>query len=108
MPLMRIPWLYRRLWPIGQRAIGVQEAQVRCDLTHWHTYEIEWGQQGARFRVDGETVLISDQSPGGPLGLVIWKDNQAMTVTPWRLPHQQLVACGDTQWLEIADVIIGT
>ncbi len=108
MPLMRIPWLYRCLWPIGQRAIGVQEAQVVCDLTHWHTYVIEWGVEGARFLVDGESVLVCDQSPRAPLGLVIWKDNQALALTPWSLPRHQLVACDATQWLEIAELRIGT
>jgi len=108
MPFMRIPWLYRHLWPIGQRAIGVHEAQIACDLTEWHTYRIEWGMRGARFSVDGESVLICNQAPRGPLGLVIWKDNQALALTPWHLPHHQLVACDNPQWLEIADLIIGT
>lgn len=108
MPLMRIRSLYRRLWPIGQRAIGVHEALLELAMTAWHTYTLEWGIKMARFLVDGRPVLACDQSPRGPLGLVIWKDNQAMAVAPWRLPRHQLVACSTTQWLEIADLTIGT
>jgi hypothetical protein len=108
MPLMRLRPLYRLLWPIGQRAIGVQEAPLALDMTTWHTYVIEWGVAQARFLVDGQLVLVCNQAPRGPLGLVIWKDNQAMTVTPWRLPRHQLVACDDAQWLEVADLTIGT
>ena len=108
MPLMRMRSLYRRLWPIGQRAIGVHEALLDLEMTAWHIYRIEWGIKTARFLVDGHPVLACDQPPRGPLGLVIWKDNQAMSVAPWRLPRHQLVACSTTQWLEIADLTIGT
>lgn len=108
MPLMRFQPLYRRLWPIGQRAIGVHEALLALDMTAWHTYTIEWGIKAARLLVDGHPVLACDQSPRGPLGLVIWKDNQAMRVAPWHLPRHQLVACATAQWLEVADLAIGT
>lgn len=108
MPLMRLRPFYRWLWPLGQRAIGVHEAQLAVDMTVWHTYQIEWGVKTVHFRVDDRLLLACDQAPRGPLGLVIWKDNQAMTVTPWSLPRHQLVACATTQWLEIADLIIGT
>jgi hypothetical protein len=108
MLLMRIRPFYRWLWPVGQRAIGVCEALLPIDLTQWRRYTIEWGAHDARFLVDDTVVLACDRAPGGPLGLVIWKDNQAMTVTPWRLPHQELVTCADEQWLEVQEVEIGT
>jgi len=106
MPLMRIRPLYRWLWPIGQRAVGVHEALLSLEMTAWHTYTIAWGVESARFLVDDHLVLHADQAPGGPLGLVIWKDNQAMTVTPWSLPRHQLVQCSTEQWLEVAEVTI--
>ncbi|MEZ4864267.1 MAG: hypothetical protein R3C14_23345 [Caldilineaceae bacterium] len=106
MPLMRWRPFYRRLWPIGQRAIGVCEALLMFDMTQWHTYTLTWESNRVRFAVNGVEVLCCDQSPGGPLGLVIWKDNQAMRVTPWSLPRHQLVGCAETQWLEIADLQI--
>lgn len=108
MPLMRLQPLYRLLWPLGQRAIGVNEAMLALDMTQWHTYHLVWGVNKACFLVDDQLVLQCDQAPRGPLGLVIWKDNQAMTVAPWRLPTHQLVACGEAQWLEVADLAIGT
>ena len=108
MLLMRVPLLYRALWPIGQRAIGVHETLLDLDLTTWHTYKLTWGKTHAHFVIDGSEVLRTDQSPGGPLGLVIWKDNQAMAISPWQLPRHGLVACADAQWLEIADLQIAT
>lgn len=107
MPFMKLRALYRALWPIGQRAIGVHETLITLDLREWHSYCIEWRRTQVRFLVDGAVLLVADQSPRGPLGLVIWKDNQAMTVTPATLPRHQLVACADEQWLEIADLAIG-
>ncbi len=106
MPLMKIRPLYRRLWPLGQRAIGVHEALLTLDMSAWHHYQLEWQPAGVRFFVDGTLMLHADQSPRGPLGLVIWKDNQAMAVTPGSLPRHQLVSCVEEQWLEIADLVI--
>ncbi|HRW08792.1 MAG TPA: family 16 glycosylhydrolase [Caldilineaceae bacterium] len=106
MPLMKIPALYRRLWPIGQRAIAVHEALLPCTMTAWHDYRIEWLPTQVRFWVDGQPVLQADQSPGGPLGLVIWKDNQAMSVTPSSVPHHQLVASTTEEWLEIGEMTL--
>ncbi len=106
MPLMKINALYRRLWPIGQRAIGVHETLLDLDMTAWHRYRIAWQPDYVRFFVDETLVLHADQAPRGRVGLVIWKDNQAMTVTPWSLPRHQLVACGEEQWLEIADLAV--
>lgn len=108
MPLMNINALYRRLWPIGQRAIGVHETLLALDMTAWHRYRIDWQPDYVRFFVDETLVLQTDQAPRGRVGLVIWKDNQAMTVTPWSLPRHQLVACGEAQWLEIADLTLET
>ncbi|MBN1427687.1 MAG: hypothetical protein JXB07_04825 [Anaerolineae bacterium] len=98
--LMNIPTLYRALWPVGQRAIGVSEALIDADMTDWHTYRIEWGVRRALFWVDGRIVLDCDTPPSGPLGFVMWIDNQAMIATPqgrfgWRTldtPRQQWMA----------------
>ena len=106
MPLMNLRPLYRRLWPIGQRAIGVQECMLDLDMTVWHQYTIVWQPNHVRFLVDDRVLLQTNATPRGPLGLVIWKDNQAMTVTPWGLPRHQLVNCDDEQWMEIARVSI--
>lgn len=105
VPLMNLPPLYRRLWPAIQRAVGVAEASMLADMTGWHTYRIEWGQRRARFLVDGALVLDCTP-PRGPLGLVIWLDNQALVVTPQgRLRHSLLPTRGE-QWLEVASVAV--
>ncbi|MEZ4633508.1 MAG: family 16 glycosylhydrolase [Caldilineaceae bacterium] len=83
IPLMRIGALYRRLWPIGQRAIGVCERALTSTMADWHVYTIDWGRDAVHFFVDGAPVHTCDTSPSGPLGLVVWIDNQFMRITPW-------------------------
>ncbi len=81
--LMRIPALYNRLWPVGQRAIGVSEALLDGDLlADSHTYTLDWRRDGATFTVDGQVVHQTDRSPRGPLGFIAWMDNQYAIVTP--------------------------
>ncbi len=75
-------------------------------MTEWHTYRIEWGVKTARFTVDEALILECATPPRGPLGLVIWLDNQAMVVTPWGQFRHALVANDDEQWLEVATVEI--
>lgn len=101
VPLMNVPPFYRLLWPIGQRAIGVTERTVPVSMTDWHIYSIDWRRNGVTFGVDGQTLLEAASGPSGPLGLVIWLDNQYMQVTPWGRFGWGLVAKAESQWLEI-------
>jgi len=81
--LMHIPALYERLWPVGQRAIGVSEALLDGHLlAERHTYTLDWRMGGATFGVDGQTVHEAETAPGGPLGFIAWMDNQYAIVTP--------------------------
>jgi len=106
VPLMNIGPLYRALWPIGQRAIGVAEAALEALMTEWHTYVIEWGTKEARFSVDGDTALESVSSPGGPLGFVMWLDNQYAIVKPWGRFGFGLLDAPGRQWMEVDTVTI--
>jgi hypothetical protein len=101
LPLMNIRRLYQVLWPIGQRAIGVNETQVDFEMTDWHTFVLEWSAQHARFLVDNTLVLATKRPPRGRLGFVMWLDNQYAIVTPWgRIGHGYIDAPG-SQWLEV-------
>ena len=105
--LMRRRWLYRRLWPVAQAAMGVSERLLQVDMTQWHTYRIEWGVRQARFLVDGIPVLADACSPGGRLGCVLWIDNQSMVVTPQGRLRHGLLATTEQQWMEVSDLEIG-
>jgi beta-glucanase (GH16 family) len=104
--LMNIGPVYRLFWPIGQRAINVSEAPVPAVITGWHTYVIVWQHKTARFEVDGEIVLACETAPGGPLGFVMWLDNQYMVVTPWGRFKYGLLAAPGRQWMEVSQLEI--
>lgn len=104
--LMNVPQLYRRLWPIGQRAIGVSEALLPTDIREPHTYELLWLPHSAQFFVDGERVHEAPCSPKGPLGFVAWIDNQYAIVTPQgRLGYGYLPVATE-QWLALDSISI--
>jgi hypothetical protein len=106
VPLLHLPAVYRRLWPGIQRTVGVSEAPVTAAMTAWHTYQIQWDRRRARFLVDGATVLDCVTPPRGPLGLVIWLDNQYMVVTPQGRLRHGLMEQRAEQWLELESVVL--
>lgn len=101
VPLMNVRALYRVLWPPIQRRLRIREAALSVDMTAWRTYVLEWGRERTRFRVDGETALDGAPSPGGPLGFVMWLDNQYMVVTPWGCIGWGVLDVPTSQWMEV-------
>lgn len=104
IPLMNIPALYRRAWPAVERRLRIAEALVPQPMTDWHTYAIAWGASRARLLVDG-ALLLDAPAPRGPLGLVLWCDNQYMIARPMGHVWRGLLDAGE-QWLEIAELTI--
>lgn len=106
VPLMNIKPLYRSLWPIGQSAIGAHEALLSVSMQAWHTYRINWQADHILFSVDGKTVLEASVAIKGPLGFVMWIDNQAMTVTPWGRFGWRIVPLAQPQWMQVSHLCI--
>jgi len=104
--LMRVPALYRRLWPIGQWAIGVSERVLPVDLSEMHVYELDWLRDRVLFRVDGEPVHKSPHAPKGPLGFIAWMDNQYAGVTPQGRFRWGVLKTDQQQWLALAEIKI--
>ena len=67
---------------------------------------LHWQPSGVRFSVDGETVLAAVPAPSGPLGLVIWLDNQWLAVRPTGHIRHGVLGCLQAQWLEVASVVL--
>jgi hypothetical protein len=103
--LMRIPPLYRRLWPLAQRALGVSEhALDPALLREPHTYTLEWLPGKAVFSVDGRVVHRAQAAPRGLLGFIAWIDNQYAVVTAQGRFGFGLVEVAQTQTLVIEQV----
>jgi hypothetical protein len=99
--LMNLPPIYRAIWPGIQRAVNVKESLVNIQLNQWHTYSIDWERERSQFAVDGTTILKDAPSPQGPLGFVMWLDNQYMVVTPWGRFGWGRLDVPDRQWMEV-------
>jgi len=108
VPLMNVRPIYRALWPPIQRALRVREAAVEADMAGWHTYTIEWESGRACFSVDGNPVLENTPSPRGPLGFVMWLDNQYMIATPQGRLGWGLLEVAERQWMEVDNLAIET
>lgn len=107
IPLMRWRRAYDTLWPLAQTAMGIAEAPVLANMTEWHTYRLSWAPNLVHFWVDDTLVQVTTRAPRGPLGLVIWLDNQYMVVTPQGHLRHGLLATPRTQWMEITDLQVG-
>lgn len=99
------PWLHRRVWPWVARRLAIDEAMISYAMDEWHEYALTWHTHSVHCTVDDVTVLWTAAAPRGPLGLVIWIDNQYMVVTPQGRFGAGTAATG-AQWLEIADLQI--
>jgi len=106
VPLMNLRPVYRTLWPSIQRTLHAREAVVPVDMAAWHTYTLEWGTERTHFGVAGtspDTLQIVQEapSPRGPLGFVLWLDNQYLVVTPWGRLKWGLLDAPGRQWMEV-------
>jgi hypothetical protein len=110
MLLMNVRPLYRALWPPIQRRVNVAEALLGVDTRQWHTYELEWGTERSRFRVaaQGESPrqVLEAPAPHGPLGFVMWMDNQYLVATPWGRLRWGMLDVPGQQWLEVDHLAI--
>jgi hypothetical protein len=106
IPLMNVKALYRLCWPIGQRAINVSETLLPVTMTDWHSYKLVWHEKTAHFYVDDQLILDCNTPPRGPLGFVIWLDNQYMVVTPCGKFASGLVELPNEQWMEVSRLIV--
>lgn len=103
--LMRRSQWRRRLWPVIQRDLGIAETPLNLAMADWHEYVIEWRRDATLFAIDGQ-VVQRGPSPRGPLGLVIWIDNQWMVATPEGHFDHGVLTVEKPQWLEVGDMLI--
>ncbi len=104
LPLLAWRRSARALRRIARRFIREDSARIHLDVTLWHTYELDWLPNEVHFRVDGRDCLTTSVSPRGPLGLVLWIDNQYLAFPPdGRLRMGVLPVARDTT-LELQEI----
>ena len=109
--LALFPLLLFRSWTKRIRAklsriIGEDSKQLNLDVTQWNEYEIDWKTDKVEFLVNSEPVLISRTSPAGPLGLVIWIDNQYASFKPSGEIKTGVLKSSTPAWMEIKELEI--
>lgn len=105
--LTRIPGLGQPVMAAARRAVRAHEAMLDdVPFTKWHTYELEWWNDVAVFRVDRVERLRSPAPPRGPLGFVAWIDNQYAIASREGKFGFGLCEVKEEQWLEIEELKI--
>lgn len=87
LPFLLVPATARILRRIARRliqqeAVLIPDGPSPADPKRWRSYEIAWLPDCVRFQVDGHEIVKTGISPRGPLGLVIWIDNQYAALPP--------------------------
>jgi hypothetical protein len=92
-----------RSWIISTaiRKVHAEEVILQVPLTEWHTYSLEWNTAAAEFRLDGVLQLKAVHPPNGPLGFVLWIDNQYAVVNPKDGIRFGTVETQQGEWLEV-------
>jgi hypothetical protein len=86
------------------RVIGEDGIRLSVDVTRWHSYRLDWREEGVSFEVDGVRVSGSPITPRPPLGLVIWIDNQYAAFTPEGKIGFGVLQDSEPAWLEIKEI----
>jgi hypothetical protein len=71
-------WLRAKL----NRIIGEDSTGINIDVTQWNEYLLHWEKNRVIFEINGHPIFMTAMSPVGPLGLVIWIDNQYAAFLP--------------------------
>jgi hypothetical protein len=104
--LLRLGLLREAIIQRAIRSAKAVEADLKMSLTDWHDYAIEWKDDSADFYVDDTHVLSANNPPRGPLGFVVWIDNQFAVVSIERGVYFGITPTEKEQWLEIKDLEI--
>jgi hypothetical protein len=104
-PLLTLRPMAQALRRLASRIIQEQSSLVSIDVTQWNTYRLDWTQNHAVLWVNEQVALESPVSPRGPLGLVLWIDNQYAAFTPeGRIGFGTLA--NPSAWLELKNIEI--
>jgi hypothetical protein len=100
--LTKIPGLGRPILNLARRFTRAQEAPLAdVALNEWHRYALDWQREAAVFRVDGVERLRAVTPPRGPLGFVLWIDNQYAVASLEGRFGFGVLALPQAQWLEV-------
>jgi hypothetical protein len=93
-------WLRRSVGRfVHQDTLGLD-----LDATMWHFYEIDWRPETVVFHLDGMVLKEMSMQPNGPLGLVMWVDNQFANWSPNGGLGYGTLKNAEASWIEVEDL----
>ncbi len=101
IPLLLLPPAMRWLRRCVRRIIHQDTVELPVDPTEWHEYALEWTLERVTFNLDGETMLETGVVPIGPLGLVLWIDNQYAALPPDGQIRYGTLPNPEPAWIEV-------
>jgi hypothetical protein len=104
LPLLGWPRLARQVRPLFRRLIGDDSQELNLAVCEWHDYAVAWWPERVEFRVDDMLVFHTNLAPRGPLGLVMWIDNQYAAYPPSGKVVYGRLPTPNTVWLEVKAV----
>jgi hypothetical protein len=103
-PLLFIRPVSKWMRTIAGKSISEDAKRLELDPTQWHEYRLRWSPVRTEFGVDDSIVFETGVSPMGPLGLVIWIDNQYAAWRPDGTLRMGVLANPHPAWMEISEL----
>lgn len=106
IPLLALKPTSRFFRFLTSKLVRQDAAALSISPTEWHEYAFDWHQDQVVFQVDGQTVLETPVSPRGPLGMVIWMDNQFAAWRPDGGLQWGVLGSEGKSWVEFEELSI--
>lgn len=106
LPLLALPSTARLVRRAARLLLNESGALVPGDPTQWRTYRLEWGDRYVRFFVDDQEVLLTSVAPWGPLGFILWVDNQYAAFPPSGRIKMGTSPNPEPAWMEVEEIAI--
>ena len=100
-PLVFWPPTRRFLRRLASRIVRQQAVDLKIDPAGWHDYSLAWRSGAVTFSLDGKVILESRTAPNGPLGLVVWMNNQYAALPPEGRLGFGALANPEPAWIEV-------
>jgi hypothetical protein len=104
LPLLLIPAASRLLRKWVNLIVRQDTKQFACDHRDWHKYHLVWDIYGVSLAVDDQMIFRTLLAPNGPLGLVIWIDNQFASWTEDGKIGMGTLQNPEPAWIEVRDL----
>lgn len=106
LPLLLFAPLGRLLRRLARRIVRQDAAALEVQPTQWHAYRLDWKFDRVDFYVDGRLVHQTGVVPAGPLGLVIWVDNQYAAWAMDGRPRYGRLSDTQPAWIEVEELVM--